>query len=655
MANSTSHFGLPYPVYDACYSLAMVFLDADGDPTDQVTPDTEISKDMAGFADCTNEVAADTVGFGYLTLTSTEMSCSVAEIASKCTSGPKTTPVILYPRKLPILTSGTAQAGAAGTITLASGASALDDCYNGCIVKTTGGTGGAAGARQARVVMDYNGTTKVATIGPNNWETNPANDTTYEVYLTELRPNPSIDDAVKAKTDNLPASPAAVGSAMTLSDAAITSAKFASGAITAEAVATDAIGAAELAADAVTEIQSGLATAAALATVDGIVDTIAIDVAGLDGAAMRGTDSAATATNLAAAKTVIDTIAVDVAGLDGAAMRGTDNAATASALATHDGKLDTVDTVVDGIAAKTVNLPASPAAVGSAMTLANDALSAAALKTDAVTEIQNGLATATDLATVDTVADGIKTVTDHLGTALELDGAVYRLTSNALEQAPSGGASVGEIADGVWDEAIGGHVIPGSTAALLQSAGGAANPLDSPLADHDVEDTFGNVLNDVFEEIAGTYRFTNTALAMAPTGSGRVTLSASSREVQLTASGEVINGDGSIEVRRQTDNSIVYTWTGQTIEGATIWFTVREALDEAGNATDSDAVFQVVADLTTPGSGVFTVTFGKTQLDECEVGKRYWYGIRARLSGGTIVDLMTGRFSVLGTTTTRTT
>lgn len=58
-------------------------------------------------------------------------------------------------------------------------------------------------------------------------------------------------DAIKAKTDNLPASPAAVGSAMTL----------ASGAITAAVIATDAIDADAIATDAVTEIQSGLATA----------------------------------------------------------------------------------------------------------------------------------------------------------------------------------------------------------------------------------------------------------------------------------------------------------------------------------------------------------------------------------------------------------
>ena len=44
----------------------------------------------------------------------------------------------------------------------------------------------------------------------------------------------------------------------------------------------------------------------------------------------------------------------------------------------------TVDTVVDAIKAKTDNLPASPAAVGSAMTLANGAITAAVIATDAI-------------------------------------------------------------------------------------------------------------------------------------------------------------------------------------------------------------------------------------------------------------------------------
>lgn len=68
-----------------------------------------------------------------------------------------------------------------------------------------------------------------------------------------------------------------------IADGAIDAATFASGAINAAAIATDAItaakiaadaiGASELAADAVTEIQSGLATSAALTTVAGYIDT----------------------------------------------------------------------------------------------------------------------------------------------------------------------------------------------------------------------------------------------------------------------------------------------------------------------------------------------------------------------------------------------
>jgi len=57
----------------------------------------------------------------------------------------------------------------------------------------------------------------------------------------------------------------------------ITATALADNAITAAKIATDAIGASELAADAVSEIQSGLATAAALATVDSIVDAILVD------------------------------------------------------------------------------------------------------------------------------------------------------------------------------------------------------------------------------------------------------------------------------------------------------------------------------------------------------------------------------------------
>lgn len=60
--------------------------------------------------------------------------------------------------------TGTAQAGAASTITLAAGASAVNDAYKGMPITITAGTGAN---QEARVITAYNGTTKVATVFPN--------------------------------------------------------------------------------------------------------------------------------------------------------------------------------------------------------------------------------------------------------------------------------------------------------------------------------------------------------------------------------------------------------------------------------------------------------------------------------------------------------
>jgi hypothetical protein len=75
--------------------------------------------------------------------------------------------------------AGTAQAGAAGSITLAAaGTSAVNDAYKGMVIETTGGTGGTP--VQRRVIKAYNGTTKVATIYPN-WTVTVDVTTTYAI------------------------------------------------------------------------------------------------------------------------------------------------------------------------------------------------------------------------------------------------------------------------------------------------------------------------------------------------------------------------------------------------------------------------------------------------------------------------------------------
>lgn len=74
--------------------------------------------------------------------------------------------------------TGTAQAGANTTITLAATASATDDIYNTMSVYISDGTGSG----QIRTIVDYVGSTKVATVAA--WTTNPAGDSVYEVMPT---------------------------------------------------------------------------------------------------------------------------------------------------------------------------------------------------------------------------------------------------------------------------------------------------------------------------------------------------------------------------------------------------------------------------------------------------------------------------------------
>lgn len=72
--------------------------------------------------------------------------------------------------------SNTAQAGGASTITLDTGAVATNDIYNGATIDITGGTGSG----QQRVISDYVGATKVATVS-EAWDTQPDNTSTFTV------------------------------------------------------------------------------------------------------------------------------------------------------------------------------------------------------------------------------------------------------------------------------------------------------------------------------------------------------------------------------------------------------------------------------------------------------------------------------------------
>ncbi len=91
------------------------------------------------------------------------------------------------------LSSGTAQAGAASTITLAAGESATNDIYNGQRIALVGGTG----TGQSKMIFDYNNSTKVVTI-VDTWAVNPAGDTLYEIHAANVNLEAIFKDLQKA-------------------------------------------------------------------------------------------------------------------------------------------------------------------------------------------------------------------------------------------------------------------------------------------------------------------------------------------------------------------------------------------------------------------------------------------------------------------------
>ncbi len=72
--------------------------------------------------------------------------------------------------------AGTAAAGSASTITLAIGASAVDNAYRPLRIRLTGGTGSG----QVRVITNYVGATKIATVTPA-WVTPPDATSLYSI------------------------------------------------------------------------------------------------------------------------------------------------------------------------------------------------------------------------------------------------------------------------------------------------------------------------------------------------------------------------------------------------------------------------------------------------------------------------------------------
>lgn len=170
-AKATAYWGV-------AHRLVFPILDNDGDlVTGAAGLDSEISKDQGTATDCSNEATeiATSTGMYYLDLTAAEMEADcVAVIVKTTTTDAKTTPLVVYPEQG--VRTRKAQAGANGSVTLDASASATDDFYNGCLVRIVGATG----VGQTRLITNYDGTSKVATVVPN-WATNPDNTSIFHI------------------------------------------------------------------------------------------------------------------------------------------------------------------------------------------------------------------------------------------------------------------------------------------------------------------------------------------------------------------------------------------------------------------------------------------------------------------------------------------
>ena len=269
------------PIKNQAYRVTFPILDNDGDlVTGAAGLDTEISKDGGTFTDCTNEATeiATSSGMYYLDLTATEMNAdTVAIIVKTSTTDAKTTPMVMYPAENGDIPVNVEQ-------------------WNGTAVATPNTAG------YPRVDVDQWLGTVVAT---------PAAGGVPHVDVTRLSGDPTAADNLEADYDGTGYNKSAstIGTCTTNTDMRGTdNAALASvlGAL-ADAAAADEVTASDTVVAYVKQLINILVGTPGIATfkteaapannvsLSEVIRAIHADVTGLNGDAMRGTDSAALA------------------------------------------------------------------------------------------------------------------------------------------------------------------------------------------------------------------------------------------------------------------------------------------------------------------------------------------------------------------------
>lgn len=380
-----------------------------------------------------------------------------------------------FGRLAQVIRDNTAQAGAAGTITLDASASASDDFYNNTIIQITGGTG----AGQSRIVSDYVGSTKVASVN-GNWVTNPSSDSVFVIRAFGAVPGataPTAGEVADAVWDEAASGHVSAGTFGDYLDEAISGLddnQWDNGTRTLTALDEDA-----------TTIDLD-------ATTIGTVTT-ATNVTTVNGIASGAITAAAIATDAIGAAEIADG-AIDA----GALATDTITAAKIAASAITSSEAPNLD------AAVTTRSSHSAADVWAAGTRTLTALDEDSTTLDL---------DATTIGTVSTVGDktgyrlsatGVDDIWDEAQSGHATAGTFGKYLDAQVSTVGGGSApTAAQIADAVWDETMADHVTAGTTGNKLNAAASAGDPWGTTVPGAYSAGTAGYVIGQIKDATDG--------------------------------------------------------------------------------------------------------------------------------------------------------
>lgn len=345
--------------------------------------------------------------------------------------------------------SNTAQAGAAGTITLDASASATTNFYKYVLIQILSGTG----AGQSRICTAYNGSTKVATVVPD-WITNPSSDSVFATMPLAIA---DVEGWMAAAPNALTANGNLKASLIEIIDSILL--QSGSGVIRAAFQGFFNTTTPVLTCDSVNQTGDSYARIGAA----GVSLSAIPDLAGVTTLLSRlssaragyldnlSAGAAALQSSLAALITTVGTAGAGLTAADDAviaaiaALNNLSQANVRTALGLASANLDTqlaaiaayIDTEVAAIKAKTDNLPAAPAATGDFATLEGRLTSARAGYLDNLSAgaaaLQSSLAAL--VTTVGTAGAGLTAADDAVIAALAAISTLLTSTGTVLTAA----------------------------------------------------------------------------------------------------------------------------------------------------------------------------------------------------------------------------